>query len=254
MGRTLLTAIHTDPDCTLTGGFEHAASLDLGKKLSSISRLNDDSFVVEPTIDALLPHTDIVIDFTTPFATVDLVAKLASAGKAAIIGTTGLKEDQEKEIATAAKHIPIMRSGNMSLGVNLLIALVRKAAASLGEDFDIEIQEAHHRHKIDSPSGTALMLGRAAAEARATDFEEKAVFVREGIMPERQAGQIGFSVTRAGGIIGDHKIVFGSDEEVLTLSHRAMDRALFARGAVTAAKWLHGRAPGLYDMSDVLGL
>ncbi len=171
-----------------------------------------------------------------------------------VIGTTGFKSEQDAEIAEFAKKIPILKSGNMSLGVNLLTALVKKAAASLSNEFDIEIHEAHHRYKVDAPSGTALMLGQAAAEGRGVDLNNKSVTVRDGIMAEREAGQIGFSVTRAGGTIGDHSVMFGSDDEILTLSHHAQDRSLFASGALRAAKWIKGKYPGLYDMSDVLGL
>src|SRR5690606_2317582 len=175
-------------------------------------------------------------------------------GPALAIGSTGLTDDQEAEIARAAEKAAIVRSGNFSLGVNILVGLVKRAAARLdAADWDIEILESHHRKKVDAPSGTALMLGDAAAEGRHADLADLRVPAREGITGERKSGSIGFAALRAGGIVGDHTVLFASDDEVLTLSHAAIDRALFAKGAVAAAVWVSGRSPGLYDMQDVLG-
>ncbi len=254
MGRTLLYLIENDADLVLAGGFEHEGSPHQGKPLAGLAQIANAGLVVEPTVASLGKKIDVLIDFTTPFATVEHIAALVDKQIPAVIGTTGFKTEQEAEIIEAAKHIPIVKSGNMSLGVNLLNELVRRAAASLGEEFDIEISEAHHRHKIDAPSGTALMLGEAAAKGRQVDLDKNSVRGRDRIMAERQAGQIGFSVTRAGGIIGEHEVLFGSEDEVLVLSHKAMSRSLFARGALTAAKWLQDKPAGLYTMRDVLGL
>jgi 4-hydroxy-tetrahydrodipicolinate reductase len=205
--------------------------------------------------DEALRRADVVIDFTTPEASVALARAAAKAGKPAlVIGATGMGPEHIAAIDEAGRAVPIVRTGNFSLGVNILTGLVRQAAKLLPADaYDIEIFEAHHRHKVDSPSGTALMLGRAGAEGRGVDFDEVAVRGRDGITGPRRAGDIGFSVMRGGGIIGEHSVSFASEEEILTLSHSGIDRALFARGAVAAARWVAGQPPGLYDMQDVLG-
>jgi 4-hydroxy-tetrahydrodipicolinate reductase len=198
---------------------------------------------------------DVVIDFTTPDASVELAARCAERGAPAlVIGSTGVTPEQHAAIAIAAEAIPIVLSGNFSLGVNTLIGLVEQAARKLGpQAWDVEVVEAHHRRKVDAPSGTALMLGEAVARGRGTTLDQVRTPCREGITGERDVGTIGFSALRAGGIVGEHAVVFGSEDEILTLSHSARDRSLFARGAVEAALWAKGRKPGLYDMQDVLG-
>jgi len=204
---------------------------------------------------AALGLTDAVIDFTVPAATAALARHVAeNGGPALILGSTGLSADEEAAIVAAAAKVPVVRSGNFSLGVNTLMGLVRQAAAKLGPDaWDIEIFEAHHKRKIDAPSGTALMLGQAAAEARGVELSKVSDRVRDGHPGARTPGNIGFSVMRGGGIVGEHQVAFVAEDEILTLSHSARDRSLFARGAVEAALWAVGRAPGLYDMQDVLG-
>lgn len=198
---------------------------------------------------------DVIIDFSTPEASVELAqACAARGGPALVIGSTGLTEAQDAEVLKAAEKIAIVRSGNFSLGVNILIGLVEHAAQRLdARDWDIEISEAHHRRKVDAPSGTALMLGDAVANGRTEDLEDIRAAPWDGITGPRQTGKVGFSSTRAGGIIGEHTVLFASDDEVLTLSHSAIDRSLFAKGAVAAAAWVRSRKPGLYDMQDVLG-
>ena len=198
---------------------------------------------------------DVIIDFSTPEASVELAqACAARGGPALVIGSTGLTEAQDAEVLKAAEKIAIVRSGNFSLGVNILIGLVEHAAQRLdARDWDIEISEAHHRRKVDAPSGTALMLGDAVANGRAEDLEDIRAAPWDGITGPRQTGKVGFSSTRAGGILGEHTGRFASDDEVLTLSHSAIDRSLFAKGAVAAAAWVRSRKPGLYDMQDVLG-
>jgi 4-hydroxy-tetrahydrodipicolinate reductase len=200
--------------------------------------------------------SDVAVDFTGPAASAALAqAAAADGGPPLVIGSTGFDARQEAAIARAAERVAIVRSGNFSLGVNLLLALVRQAAARLpAADYDIEVFEAHHRRKADAPSGTALMLGRAAAEGRAVELESVAVRGRDGITGPRPDNAIGFSVMRAGGIIGEHSVVLAAEDEILTLAHSARDRGLFARGALTAAAWVAGRPPGLYGMADVLGL
>ncbi len=204
---------------------------------------------------------DVIIDFTSGEASAALATAVAARADvtggsvALVIGSTGLSDAHHAAIAAAAARVPVVLSGNFSLGVNILTGLVRQAAARLSAaDYDIEVFEAHHRRKLDAPSGTALMLGAAAAAGRGADLAAVKTAARDGITGPRRTGDIGFSVMRAGGIIGEHSVVFASDEEVLTLSHSARDRGLFARGAVAAALWAAGRAPGLFDMQDVLGM
>ncbi len=210
--------------------------------------------------DVALAGADVAIDFTIPEASVALAefaAELSSkegGGPALVIGSTGFSDDQNARIAAAATKIAIVKSGNYSLGVNMLVGLVRQAAAALpARDWDVEVHEAHHKRKIDAPSGTALMLGQAAADGRGVGLGQVSDRARDGVTGPRKEGAIGFSVVRGGGIIGEHSVIFAGEEEVLTLSHSATDRGLFARGAVAAAIWVKGRPPGLYDMQDVLG-
>jgi 4-hydroxy-tetrahydrodipicolinate reductase len=198
---------------------------------------------------------DVVIDFTTPEASVAL-AELAAerGGPALVIGSTGFNPEQDARILKAAEKVAIVRSGNYSLGVNILIGLVEHAALRLdARDWDIEVIEAHHRLKLDAPSGTALMLGEAAASGRGHDLDEVRQKPYDGITGEREPGKIGFASIRGGGIVGEHTVLFASKDETLTLSHSAIDRSLFAKGAVAAAAWVRTRGPGLYDMQDVLG-
>ncbi|MBU4040692.1 MAG: 4-hydroxy-tetrahydrodipicolinate reductase [Alphaproteobacteria bacterium] len=198
---------------------------------------------------------DVIIDFSTPDASVELARICAErGGPALVIGSTGLTPEQETDIHKAAERIAIVRSGNFSLGVNILIGLVEHAAQRLdAADWDIEVLETHHRKKADAPSGTALMLGEAAASGRDVDLADVRSPPYDGITGEREIGKIGFASLRAGGVIGEHTVLFASTDETLTLSHSAIDRSLFARGAVAAAAWVRSRKPGLYDMQDVLG-
>jgi 4-hydroxy-tetrahydrodipicolinate reductase len=206
--------------------------------------------------DVAVQTTDIIIDFTTGPASVDLARQCAAhSGPSLVIGSTGFGETDETLLLVASKRIPILKSGNFSLGVNVLLGLVARAARALGPSaYDIEIFEAHHQRKVDAPSGTALMLGEAAARGRGVDLKAVEARARDGITGPRIEGQIGFSVLRGGGIVGEHSVLFAAEDEILTLSHSARDRNLFARGATEAAAWLAGRPPGLYDMQDVLGL
>jgi len=202
-----------------------------------------------------LARVDVVIDFTSPEASVALATLCAAqGGPMLVLGATGFTPAQDAEIAAAAQTIAIVRSGNFSLGVNVLLGLVRQAARALpAQTYDIEITEAHHRRKVDAPSGTARMLGEAAAEARGVALDVEAIRARDGITGPRPAGGIGFSVVRGGGIVGEHSVLFAAEDELVTLSHSARDRGLFARGAVEAALWVATQPPGLYDMQDVLG-
>ena len=204
---------------------------------------------------AAAANADVWIDFTTPEATMAALDALSgSKVRAAIVGTTGLSAQQDARIAEHAKRIAVVRSGNFSLGVNLLAALVEEAASKLGADWDIEIFEAHHRRKIDAPSGTALMLGEAAARGRGKALKDLRQAPNDGVTGPRKDGGIGFASLRAGGIVGEHEVKFAAEREVLTLSHQALDRGLFADGALAAALWVVDKPPGVYTMRDVLGL
>jgi 4-hydroxy-tetrahydrodipicolinate reductase len=207
------------------------------------------------TIDDAVRLSDVVVDFSTGAASATL-ARLAAGrgGPSLVIGSTGLSQDEERAIQDAAGRIAVVKSGNYSLGVNLLIGLAELAARALpARDWDVEIFEAHHRRKVDAPSGTALMLGQAAARGREVELNASSERGRDGMTGPRGPGAIGFSVMRGGGIVGEHQVVFAAEDEILTLSHSARDRSLFARGALQAARWVAGRPPGLYDMRDVLG-
>ncbi len=194
-----------------------------------------------------------VIDFSFHAALPEAVTKAAKAGIAYVIGTTGITEEEQAVVNEAAKSIPVVQSGNYSLGVNLLLELVRKAASTLGEDYDIEVTEMHHRRKKDAPSGTALMLAKAAAAGRGVDLDDVAVYGREGEVGERPIGEIAIHALRGGSVIGDHTVMFAGDVERVEITHRAQGREAFAAGALKALEWAKGRAPGIYTMRDVLG-
>ncbi|WP_394805439.1 4-hydroxy-tetrahydrodipicolinate reductase [Kordiimonas aestuarii] len=199
-------------------------------------------------------EADVVIDFTPPGATADHARLAAEHGKGIVVGTTGLSAEDDAALNSAAEKVTVMQAGNYSLGVNLLMALVRSAAEKLGPEWDIDILEMHHRHKVDAPSGTALMLGEAAADGRGSDLSDLRTPAREGITGEREEGTIGFAALRGGSVIGEHEVVFASASERLVLAHKAENRSLFASGAVRAAGWLAAQKPGRYSMKDVLGL
>jgi len=207
------------------------------------------------TLAETLVASDVIIDFSTPAGSVALAEAAADhGGPALVIASTGASDGESRAIEAAAERVAMVRSGNFSLGVNLLAGLVARAAKTLGpEDWDIEIVEAHHRRKVDAPSGTALMLGRAAAHGRGVDLASVEQRARDGLTGPRAEGGIGFASLRGGGVVGEHSVIFAAEDEIITLSHSARDRGLFARGAVAAALWVAGKPPGLYDMMDVLG-
>lgn len=198
--------------------------------------------------------TEAVIDFTFHEAVPANIAKAAEDGVVYVLGTTGLTEDEQKTVVAASRKIPVVQSGNFSLGVNLLLGLVKKASGILGLEYDCEVVEMHHRHKRDAPSGTALMLARAAADGRGQDFDDVAVFGREGMVGERPVGEIAVHALRGGSVIGDHTVMFAGDVERIELVHKAQSREAFAAGALRAALWAQGKKPGMYSMRDVLGL
>jgi 4-hydroxy-tetrahydrodipicolinate reductase len=253
MGQELVRAAHA-AGCTIVGAVEREGSPAIGADVGTLAGLAP--LGVQVTADALdvISRCEGILDFTSPKATVEFAGLAANARAVHVIGTTGLTEADEAQIAAAARHAPIIKAGNMSLGVNLLVALTRRVAEALDEDFDIEIVEMHHRDKVDAPSGTALMLGAAAAEGRAINLAQRSVRVRDGVTGPRQRGDIGFATLRGGSVVGEHKVIFAGSGERVELVHVAGDRSVFARGAVKALQWGQGKAPGLYSMSDVLGL
>lgn len=254
MGQQLIRALHETEGCAIAGGAEPPGSPAIGADLGVLSGIGPLGLKVSPDPVELIAGADGVVDFTTPEATVEFAGLAANARIVHVIGTTGLSEENEAQIAAAARHAPIVKAGNMSLGVNLLAAIARRVAEALDDDFDIEVVEMHHRDKVDAPSGTALMLGTAAAEGRGIDLREHAIRGRDGMTGRRPRGNIGFASLRGGNVVGDHTIVFAGPGERIELTHLAGDRSIFARGAVKAAMWARGKPPGLYTMSDVLGL
>jgi len=254
MGRMAIKTIAETPGVRLSAAIERADAPALGQDAGILAGVGALGVTISDDPLAALLDADGVIDFSAPAATVAIAALAAQARIADIVGTTGLSEDDLKNLAAAARHAPIVRSGNMSLGVNLVARLVREAARALGPEFDIEIVEMHHRMKVDAPSGTALLLGEAAAEGRGLTLSGHSERGRDGLTGARRPGAIGFASLRGGTAIGDHSVIFAGDGERIVLSHHAEDRALFARGALKAALWARGRKPGLYSMADVLGL
>jgi 4-hydroxy-tetrahydrodipicolinate reductase len=252
MGRSLMQAIAGSRGVALAGAVEGADAEAIGRDSGELAGLGKNGVAVTAAVEPLLASADGLIDFTIPKATVGFAELMASKELVHVIGTTGLSAADEAAIAAAAKRAIVVKSGNMSLGVNLLAALVKRAAKTLDQDFDIDILEMHHNRKVDAPSGTALMLGRAAAEARGIDLAQHSAMSRDG--GARRAGDIGFASLRGGTVVGDHTVIFAGTAERIELVHKAEDRMIFARGALKAALWGRGRAPGLYSMADVLGL
>jgi 4-hydroxy-tetrahydrodipicolinate reductase len=254
MGRMLVAEVKDTAGCTLAGGIESASSKLLGQDAGTLAGIGPTGLLLSSDATALFKTADVVIDFSTPEASLAHARLAAAAKKALVIGTTGFDAAGNAALAEAVKSAPILWAANMSLGVNLLLGLVAQAAHILGEDYDIEILEMHHRHKVDAPSGTALALGQAAAKGRGVDLAAKSQRVRDGVTGPRKAGNIGFATLRGGDNVGEHRVFFANDGEQVELAHRASSRRIFARGAVRAACWLAGKPPGLYAMKDVLGL
>ena len=253
MGRALLEAAAGTKGITIAAAIDVAGSAHVGRDAAELCaeargvRVGDD-------VAAAVSACDVLIDFTRPAGTLAHLAACRRAGKALVIGTTGFEPVQLEEIRAGAGTIPIVFAPNFSVGVNVTLKLVDLAARALGPDYDVEVFEVHHRLKVDAPSGTALKLGEVAAAARGTTLERDGVFARQGVTGERKAGTIGFSVARGGDIIGDHTVLFAGTGERVEITHRSSSRATYAQGAMRAAKWLAGKAPGLYEMQDVLGL
>ncbi|MEW6132317.1 MAG: 4-hydroxy-tetrahydrodipicolinate reductase [Pseudomonadota bacterium] len=253
MGRALLEAVAGDPACVLHGALDRAGSPAVGRDAGIYGGSHAGVAITDQAASALA-GADVLVDFTRPEATLTYLDACRKAGVDIIIGTTGFDAAGKAAIEAAAKKIGIVFAPNFSVGVNLLMQLAETAARVLNEGYDIEIIEAHHRHKVDAPSGTALGLGQAVAGALGRDLKACAVYGREGVTGERKPETIGFATVRGGDIVGDHTLLFAGVGERIELAHKASSRATFAQGALRAAKWLQGRGPGLYDMRDVLGL
>lgn len=254
MGRMLIRAVAETEGCTLSGAIERAGAPALGQDAGTLAGLAPLGVAVTDDPLPVFAAAEGVLDFTAPAATTFFAELAAQARIVHVVGTTGLQAADLAQLAAAAHHARIVRSGNMSLGVNLVAGLVRRMAAALGEEFDIEIVEMHHRMKVDAPSGTALLLGEAAAEGRGVALADTRVSTRDGHTGARRPGDIGFATLRGGTVVGDHSVVFAGPGERITVGHHAEDRAIFARGAVRAALWAFAKPPGLYGMDDVLGL
>lgn len=254
MGRELVRVITETPGVVVSGATEPSGSPHIGADAGTLAGLAPLGIAITSDPEAIASVSDAIIDFTTPAATVELAAIAAKAGIVHVIGTTGLSESDEAAIQAAAGLATVIKAGNMSLGINLLTSVTRRIAEALDADFDIEIVEMHHRQKVDAPSGTALMLGQAAAEGRGVNLTTASVRTRDGHTGARRRGDIGFATLRGGTVIGDHTVVFAGNGERIEITHRAGDRSIFARGAVKAAAWGRGKQPGLYNMIDVLGL
>ncbi len=254
MGQMLTKAVLASDDLALVGVLERDGHDWIGRDVGDCMGGQPVGVTVSDDAVTTFAKAQAVIDFTAPAATVAFAELAAQARAVHVIGTTGLTDDDIAKLDAAARHAVIVRAGNMSLGVNLLVQLTKKVAAALDEDFDIEIIEAHHHHKVDAPSGTALMLGEAAAQGRGVDLRDVTDSGRDGITGARTRGDIGFSAIRGGDIVGEHDVLFAAAGERIKLSHIATDRSIFARGALKAALWGQDQKPGAYDMFDVLGL
>jgi len=253
MGRTLIREIAQGSGITLCGALEMEGHPNLGMDSGSLAGMQPNGIKLTADPLTLLATAQAVVDFTTPMVSTMLAELAAQARIVHVIGTTGFDDKAEGRIAAAARHAVIVKSGNMSMGVNLLAALTERAAKSLA-DYDIEVLEMHHRNKVDAPSGTALLLGEAAARGRNIALNKHAVRTRDGHTGARRDNDIGFATLRGGTVVGEHSVIFAGTGERITLSHSAEDRSIFAHGALTAARWGHGKKPGLYSMTDVLGL
>ncbi len=252
MGGAIIRALSSEQELELSCALERAECPVLGEDSGTISGIGENGVIIVDNPEA--QAFDTMIDFSTPASTLLNLEFCRNQGRAIIIGTTGMDEDALEMMRQASQQIPVMFSANYSVGVNLMAKLLKLAASVIGEQTDIEIIEAHHKHKVDAPSGTALLLGNAVAETMGKTLREDGVFCREGIIGEREQGSIGFSTIRGGDIAGEHTVMFIGEAERIEITHRATDRKIFANGAVRAAKWLSQQPAGLYDMNDVLGL
>lgn len=254
MGRALIQACAESGQCALGAAFEYPGHGLIGADCGELAGLGRNGVLLEDSLEKLLDDFDVLIDFTTPESTLNHLELCRARAKPIVIGTTGFSEAQKARIQEAATELAVVFAPNMSVGVNLCFKLLETAAKIMGGEVDIEVIEAHHRHKVDAPSGTALRMGEIVAAALGRDLNSCAVYGREGRTGERDRGTIGFETIRAGDIVGEHTVMFADIGERVEITHKASSRMTFAKGAVRAAQWLQGRAPGLFDMQDVLGL
>lgn len=254
MGKTLIEAVTAAEGCVLAAAIERPESSLIGADAGELAGVGKNGVAVVGDINQVIDAFDVLIDFTAPAATLANAAACARAGKRIVIGTTGFGDTQKSELLANQKKIAMCMASNYSVGVNLCFKLADIAARVLGDDVDIEIMEAHHRHKVDAPSGTALRLGEVVASALGRDLKQVAVYGREGQTGARARETIGFATVRAGDVVGDHTVVYAADGERVEITHKASSRMAFARGAVRAAKWLTDKPAGLFDMQDILGL
>lgn len=252
MGRVLINEVYHTPHCSLSGGVERAGSPFVGEDLGKLAGLEPLGIAAQPDVETLFRESDAVIDFTAPESSLQAAELAAKHKKIHVIGTTGLNESQHQQLMQYAKSTAIVWSSNMSIGVTILHSLVEQVAGWLGDDYDIEILEMHHRHKKDAPSGTAITLGESAARGRKVALKDVACYAREGIVGERPVGEIGFATLRGGSVIGDHTVIFASQEDRIELTHKSSSRNIYAKGAVRACLWAKDKAPGLYSIKDVL--
>ncbi len=253
MGRMLIEAVLAAPDCTLAGALDVAGSPSLGQDAGAFAG-RDTGVAITSDLQSGLAQAQVLIDFTRPEGTMAHLAACCALGVKAVIGTTGFTADQKAEITSHAAHTALVMAPNMSVGVNVVLKLLDQAARALNTGYDIEVIEAHHRHKVDAPSGTALKMGEVLASALGRDLKDCAVYAREGVTGERDPSTIGFATIRGGDIVGDHTVLFAGTGERIEISHKSSSRAGYAQGSLRAARFLAGRATGLFDMNDVLGL
>jgi 4-hydroxy-tetrahydrodipicolinate reductase len=254
MGRMLVAEIAATEGCSIAGGSAARGSGYVNQDIGELAGIGRIGIPIGDTVEKLMRDSDVVLEFTSPDATVEHAELAANLGTAMVIGTTGLSPEQGERVRGAARNIPVVWAPNMSLGVNVLLSVVEEVAKRLGPDWDVEIMEMHHRGKVDAPSGTALALGHAAAAGRGVRLEDVEQRARDGITGPRRAGDIGFAALRGGDVTGDHHVIFAGAGERLEIIHRATSRAIYAKGAVRAARWVVARPPGVYGLKEVLGL
>jgi|TARA_B110000971_G_scaffold74524_1_gene76470 4-hydroxy-tetrahydrodipicolinate reductase len=254
MGKTLVQAIEEAPQLSLGAAFEHPGHSFIGADAGTLAGIGAKGILISADPESQVDAFDVVIDFTIPEATLGLADICARNNRSMVIGTTGLTAVQLDQLEQLAKRTSLFISPNMSVGVNLSLRLIELAAKALGDDVDVEVIEAHHRHKVDAPSGTALRIGEVLAKALGRDLDENAIYGRQGITGARDSKTIGFSTIRGGDIVGEHTVMFAGEGERLEITHRAHSRSNFAQGALRAVGFVHGKEPGLYNMQDLLGL
>ncbi len=254
MGKTIVSCLEDTDGVVLAGGTEASGSPNIGKDVGELSGVGKNNIIIDSDLDKLIPACDAIIDFTTPESTMTTLEFAVKYNKALIIGTTGLNSDQKQTLKEKSANIRCVFAPNMSIGVNVLFKTVKDLAKTMGDAYDVEIVEAHHKFKKDAPSGTAVRLSEIAAEALGRNLDTDGIYGRKGMSSGRGAKEIGIHTVRAGDIVGEHRVMFGGMGETLEISHRAQSRDTFARGSIAAAKWVVDQPPGLYDMQDVLGL